>query len=50
LAIKEKWGADLPAVADAAEDLADTLRKLDRDSEAEAYDEQAAKIRAKKKQ
>ncbi len=50
LAIKEKWGADLPAVADAAEDLADTLRKLDRDSEAEAYYDQAAKIRAKKKQ
>ncbi len=37
-------------MADAAEDLADTLRKLDRDSEAEAYDEQAAKIRARKKQ
>ncbi|MFZ0312908.1 MAG: tetratricopeptide repeat protein [Candidatus Korobacteraceae bacterium] len=50
LAIKEKWGAGLPAVADAAEDLADALRKLDRDAEAEAYDEQAARIRAKKKQ
>ena len=50
LAIKEKWGPDLPAVADVAEDLANTLRELGRDSEAEAYDEQAAKIRAKRKQ
>ena len=48
LAIDEKaLGPDHPTVATIAENLARTLRNLDRDSEAKVYEDQAAKIRAK---
>jgi tetratricopeptide (TPR) repeat protein len=49
LAIDEKaLGPDHPTVATIAGNLARTLRKLGRDSEAKVYEDQAAKIRAKK--
>jgi tetratricopeptide (TPR) repeat protein len=49
LAIDEKaLGPDHPDVATIAENLALTLRSLGRDSEAKGYEDQAAKIRAKK--
>jgi len=50
LEIDEKaLGPDHPKVAVIAENPARTLRKLGRDQEAKVYEEQAAKIRAKKK-
>jgi tetratricopeptide (TPR) repeat protein len=51
LAIDEKaLGPDHTTEAKIAENLALTLSKLGRDAEAEVYEDQAAKIRAKKNQ
>jgi hypothetical protein len=51
LAIDEKaLGPDHPNVATFAENLATTLRKLGRVTEAKTYEEQVAKIREKSKQ
>jgi len=51
LAIDEKaLGPDHDKTAAIAENLAETLRKLGRNSEAEVYEQQAARIRAKGKQ
>jgi|CZKR01.1.fsa_nt_gi tetratricopeptide (TPR) repeat protein len=50
LTIEEKaLGPDHPAVAQVTENLARTLRKLGRDTEAKAYEEQAAKIHSNRK-
>ena len=50
LAIDEKaLGPDHPDVALLAEDLAATLRKLGREAEAKVYEDQAARIHAKRK-